>query len=110
MEAQGPIQFILSENGILSYFKKMIHDPSTSRLSLEATSFLSKKGFFESMEEFSFLRLYGFHGKPFCYHFMFLIYFSSLKYVYNTSVGHISSMRKGKRNVAHCHGKLERCV
>jgi hypothetical protein len=35
-----------------------------SRLSLEVASFLSEKGVFEALEEFSFLRLYGFQGKP----------------------------------------------
>jgi hypothetical protein len=42
----------------------MIHSSTTFRLSLEVSSFLSEKGVFETMEYFSFIRLYGFQGKP----------------------------------------------
>jgi hypothetical protein len=33
-------------------------------LSLEAATFLVEKGIFETLEDFSFIRLYGFQGKP----------------------------------------------
>jgi hypothetical protein len=61
---KDPYNFYEVQNGSFSSFKKMIHSPATSRLSLEAASFLSKKGFFEAMEDFNFIRLYGFKGKP----------------------------------------------
>jgi hypothetical protein len=51
-------------NAFISSFKKLIHGPSTSRLSLEATSFLDKRGSFEAMENFSVIRLYFSHEKP----------------------------------------------
>jgi hypothetical protein len=62
---KAPYNFYEVKNSFLSSFKKMIHGPTTSRLSLEVASFISEKGVFEAMEEFSFLRLYGFQGKPF---------------------------------------------
>jgi len=34
------------------------------RLLLEVAPFLSEKGVFETMEDFSFIGLYGFQGKP----------------------------------------------
>jgi hypothetical protein len=43
----------------------MIHGLAMSRLLLETASFLSEKGVFEELEKISFLRLYGFQGKPF---------------------------------------------
>jgi hypothetical protein len=49
----------------MSTFKKLIHGPTASRLSLEAASFLVEKGIFETLEEFNLLRLFGFQGKPF---------------------------------------------
>jgi hypothetical protein len=45
-------------------FKKMIHGTIASRLSLDVASFLAEKGFFETLEEFSLLRLFKFQGKP----------------------------------------------
>jgi hypothetical protein len=38
----------------------MIHGPILLRLSQEFASFLSEKGVFEALEEFSFLIFYGF--------------------------------------------------
>jgi hypothetical protein len=52
-------------NNFISDFKKLIFGPNTSRLSLEVASFLTEKGIFETMEDFSVLRLFGFQGKPF---------------------------------------------
>jgi hypothetical protein len=60
---KAPYNFYEVQNGFLSSFKKMIHGPTTSRLSLEVASFLSEKGFFEALEEFSFLRLVWIPGE-----------------------------------------------
>jgi hypothetical protein len=57
--------FYAIENGFMFSFKKMIHCPAASRLSLEASSFLTEKGIFETLEDFGLLRLFGFQGKPF---------------------------------------------
>ena len=51
-------------NNFTSKFKKLIFCPITSRLSLETATFLSEKGIFETIEYFSFIRIYGFQGKP----------------------------------------------
>jgi len=59
-----PYNFYEVQNGFLYCFKKMIDSPTTSKLSLEVAFFLSDKGVFEAMEEFNFIRLYGFQGKP----------------------------------------------
>jgi len=52
--------FYKVKNGFMSTFKNMIGGPAMSRILLEVVSFLSEKGVFEDLEEFSFLRLYGF--------------------------------------------------
>jgi hypothetical protein len=51
-------------NAFISSFKKLIFGPKTSRLSLEATTFLDKRGSFEAMEHFSIIRIYCSHEKP----------------------------------------------
>jgi hypothetical protein len=43
----------------------MIHGSSTPRLSNESTTFIVGKGVFKVQDEFSYIRLYGFQGKPF---------------------------------------------
>jgi hypothetical protein len=51
-------------NNVFIYsFKNLIFGPNASRLSLEATSFLYKRGSFESMESFSVIILYLSHDK-----------------------------------------------
>jgi len=61
---KAPYNLYEVKNGFLSSFNKMIHSSTMSILSLEAASSLSKKGVFETMEDFIFIRLYGFKGKP----------------------------------------------
>jgi hypothetical protein len=39
--------------------------PNTSRLSLEAATFLVEKGIFETTEDFNIIRLFGSEEKPF---------------------------------------------
>jgi hypothetical protein len=56
---KGPYNFSAIQNGFLFACKKMIHGATASRLSLEVASFL-EKGVFETLEEFSLMRLYGF--------------------------------------------------
>jgi hypothetical protein len=51
-------------NAFVSSFKRLIYGPNTSRLSLEAASFLARKGSFEAMDDFSIIRLYCSHEKP----------------------------------------------
>jgi hypothetical protein len=51
-------------NAFISSFKKLIFGPKTSRLSLEATTFLDKRGSFEAMEHFNIIRIYCSHEKP----------------------------------------------
>jgi hypothetical protein len=51
-------------NAFISSFKRLIYGPSTSRLSLGGCIFLSQKGSFEAMENFSIIRLYCSHEKP----------------------------------------------
>jgi hypothetical protein len=52
-------------NGFVYVFKKLIFGPKTSRLSLEASKFLDKKGSYEKMEHYSVVRIYCSHEKPF---------------------------------------------
>jgi hypothetical protein len=52
-------------NNFISEFKKLIFGQSTSRLSLEATVFLSGKGVYELFKEFTVTRLFGSKEKPF---------------------------------------------
>jgi hypothetical protein len=42
---KAPYNFYEVQNGFLSAFKKMIHGPTMSRLSLEVASFLARKEF-----------------------------------------------------------------
>jgi hypothetical protein len=43
-------------NSFVSSFKKLIFGPKTSRLSLEATTFLDKRGSFKAMEHFNIIK------------------------------------------------------
>jgi hypothetical protein len=52
--------FYVVRNNFISDFKKLIFGPTTSRLSLEVASFLAEKQIFETTEDFSLLRLFGF--------------------------------------------------
>jgi hypothetical protein len=52
-------------NNFISEFKRLIFRQSTSRLSLEATSFLTGKGIYELSEEFTVIRIFGSKEKPF---------------------------------------------
>jgi hypothetical protein len=45
-------------NSFVSSFKKLIFGPKTLRLSLEATTFLDKRGKFEVLEHFIIIRIY----------------------------------------------------
>jgi hypothetical protein len=51
-------------NAFVSSFKKLIFGPKTSRLSLEASTFLDKKGSIESMEHYSVVRIYCSRERP----------------------------------------------
>jgi hypothetical protein len=51
-------------DAFISTFKRLIHGPGTSRLSLKDTSFLVGKGSFEVKEIFSVIRLYCSTEKP----------------------------------------------
>jgi hypothetical protein len=93
-------------NNFISEFKRLIFKQSTSRLSLEATSFLTGKGIYELSKEFIVIRIFGSKEKPFLLPF----YTSDKLFVgevcrqYKT--GPISSMTKGKDSLYPCHGKL----
>jgi hypothetical protein len=54
-----------SVHNLISEFKKMIFGHSTSRLSLEAATFLSGKGDYEMCEEFIVIRLFVSEENPF---------------------------------------------
>jgi hypothetical protein len=93
-------------NAFVSSFKKLIFRVNTSRLSLEASTFLDKKGNIEKMEHYSVVRIYCSREKP-----LYLPYYVpdrmfSIEVADNTGFGYISSMRKGRDNSFHCHGKL----
>jgi hypothetical protein len=64
METKAMYHFYEVNNAFISSFKKLIYGPNTSRLSLEATSFLDKRGSFEAMEHFSIIRIYCSHERP----------------------------------------------
>jgi hypothetical protein len=51
-------------NAFVSSFKKLIFGSNTSRLSLEATTFMDKKGSFEAMEHFSIIIVYCSRERP----------------------------------------------
>jgi hypothetical protein len=61
---KAPYNFYEVQNDFLSTFKKLVYGPNTSRLSIEVVSFLAGKGIFETLDDFSFIRLYGFEEKP----------------------------------------------
>jgi hypothetical protein len=103
---KGAYHFYEVHNAFISSFKRLIHGPNTSRLSLEVASFLDRKGSFEAMENFSVIRLYYSHEKP-----SYLPYYVSNKIFIveickNINFGLTSLMRKGKNNSSHYHGKL----
>jgi len=52
-------------NNFISKFKNLVFGPSKSRLSLEAATFLSSKGAYETSEEFTVIRLFGSEENPF---------------------------------------------
>jgi hypothetical protein len=84
-------------NAFISSFKKLIYGPKTSRLSLEETTFLDKKGRFEAMEDFNIIKIYCSHEKP-----SYLPYYVSdkmilCKYASNIDSGPISFMKRGKK-------------
>jgi len=86
-------------NASISSFKKLIHGPNTSRLYLEETSFLDKRGRFEAMQNFNIISLYCSREKP-----SYLPYYVSdkillLKYAININFGTIYLMRRG--NIEH---------
>ena len=60
-------QYILYpiHNNFISKFKRLIFGQSTSRLSLEATSFLTRKWIYELSKEFTVIRIFGSKDKPF---------------------------------------------
>jgi hypothetical protein len=51
-------------NSFLSSFKKLMFGESTSRLSLEATSFLNQRGVVEYNEDYNIIRIYCSHVAP----------------------------------------------
>jgi hypothetical protein len=52
--------FYVVQNGFMSAFKKLIHGPTTSTLSMEVASFLVEKGIFETLEDFIILIFFNF--------------------------------------------------
>jgi hypothetical protein len=79
----------------------LIFGLSTSILSLEATTFLSRKGVYETSEEFNVIRLFGGEEKP------FLLPFYVSKCAHSIKLGSIYSMRGGKISSYPYHGKLD---
>jgi hypothetical protein len=61
---KAPYNFYEVQNAFLSTFKKLVYGPNTSRISIEVVSFLAGKGVFETLDDFSFIRLYDFEEKP----------------------------------------------
>jgi hypothetical protein len=59
-------------NRFVSIFKKLIFGSKTSRLSLEASKFLDKRGSYEKMEHYNVIIIYCSHEKP-----LYLPYFVS---------------------------------
>jgi hypothetical protein len=53
-----PLFFYEVYNDFVSIFKKKLFDESTSRISIEATKFLEKKGTIEKMENHSLIRIF----------------------------------------------------
>jgi hypothetical protein len=51
-------------NAFIYVFKKLIFGPKTSRLSLEATTFLDKRGSFEALGHFNIIKIYFSCEKP----------------------------------------------
>jgi hypothetical protein len=64
VETQIPYHFYEVQNAFLSTFKKLVLWSYHMRLSIEVVSFLVGKGVFKTLDDFSFIRLYGFQGKP----------------------------------------------
>jgi hypothetical protein len=75
-------------------------------LSIEAFSFPVGKGFFETLDDFIYIRPYGFQGKPSLLPFMSLTNYLQLKFTSNTNFGNIYSTRRGRSNSFHYLGEL----
>jgi hypothetical protein len=90
--------FYAIENGFMFSFKKMIHGPAASRLSLEASSFLTEKGIFETLEDFGLLRLFGFQGKPFLLPFYVSDRLFVIEVCESINNGHTFSTKKERNN------------
>jgi hypothetical protein len=52
-------------NSFVSSFKKLIFGSGTSRLSLEVTTFLDKRGSFKAMDHYNIVRIYCSRERPF---------------------------------------------
>jgi hypothetical protein len=51
-------------NNFMSEFKKLLFGEDTSRLSLEASIFLNRKGILEKMDDCNIMRVFCCHEKP----------------------------------------------
>jgi hypothetical protein len=52
-------------NEFMTVFKRLLFGENTTRLSLEATTFLSKRGTLEKMENYNVIRIFGSRESPF---------------------------------------------
>jgi len=77
---------------------------------MKVVAFLTGKEIFETLHDFSYVRLYGFKEKRIYYLFMSLINFSQLKFTDNIIFWHTYLMKNGRSNPFHYLGKLERSL
>jgi hypothetical protein len=93
-------------NNFISEFKKLIFGHNTSRLSLEATTFLSGKGFMKLLKNLLLSGCLVVKRSLFFSHSMYQIDSLPRKCADSTRLGPISSMIRGKNNSYPYHGKL----
>jgi hypothetical protein len=60
---KDPYNFYGVQNAFLSTFMKLVYGPNTLRLSIELLPFWQGRGFLKPLDDFSFIRLYGFTEK-----------------------------------------------
>jgi hypothetical protein len=64
VEGEYNVPFYEVYDSFISSFKKLMFGSGTSRLSLEVTTFLDKRGIFEAMENFNVIRIYSYQEEP----------------------------------------------
>jgi hypothetical protein len=67
---KAPYRFYEVQSDFLSNFKNMNHGPTTPRLRMKASSFLVGNGVFKTLDDFNYVRLYGFSRKTIFIHFL----------------------------------------